>query len=142
MWRSAAVWLVLVGCGADGDVELSRTEPFTPLLCTAGTPGDPTCPLNHVELAAAAELRLRFAAEPWSEQLMLSSIVLAGQSVHVEGLYLERWASAGSEPLGSVLLAGSVDVNGETSGIDDVLVGFAPGELLRIRIDAIRHESN
>ncbi len=32
----------------DTPVVAMHTDPFVPLLCTSGLPGDPTCPYNHV----------------------------------------------------------------------------------------------
>ena len=67
MWRYSVLMALLLGCSDggstvdDGPVSSSK---FSPLLCTGGSPGEPTCPITVVELDLGAPLRLTLVATP------------------------------------------------------------------------------
>ncbi|HTR49703.1 MAG TPA: hypothetical protein VMJ10_03285 [Kofleriaceae bacterium] len=66
----------------------SYVGPFTAQTCTAGTPGDPTCGINHLLLAAtvaAAPSTLDFVAKPDATQLVITNVQI---DVGADGLYL------------------------------------------------------
>jgi hypothetical protein len=85
MKRWIAVAVAVTGCdGAtqferDGsvDAEVHTLSPFTPLICTSGDPGEPTCPINHVDVSEIADgAKLQFLAVPGSTRLFLQDIEL------------------------------------------------------------------
>ncbi len=90
MKRWIAVAVAATGCdGAtqfarDGsvDAEIHQLAPFTPLICTSGDPGEPTCPINHVDVSdIAAGAQMQFLAVPGSTRVFLHDIELtAGAS--------------------------------------------------------------
>jgi hypothetical protein len=95
MVRYASILVVMVGCASDpshrppGTMPL-QSAPFQMLLCTGGQPGDPTCPINHVELGAFTTLpgtpQLDFAVMPAAGGLNVFSAELGNLA---GGLYLE-----------------------------------------------------
>lgn len=123
MWRVLVVGL-LSACGDDSahhaptDAAIDatvvyETSPFTMLLCTAGNPGDPTCPFNQIPLdalgATAAGARLRFVAAAAGEGLEVRALRMdAPHSLHLEDL---SFAHAGTD---GVLIVESLD-NGITA---------------------------
>lgn len=66
-----------------------QTGKFTPLLCTAGLPGDPTCPVNHVDLTALGlpGASIDLVAQPLSQDLYVTDLKLTAS---VDGVYLEH----------------------------------------------------
>lgn len=88
---------MLAAC--DGSTELARDAgpdaavhslpPFTPLLCTGGSAGDPTCPFNYADITdLGAGATMRLLATPSGPRVFLRDIRLtAGPSgLHVEDL--------------------------------------------------------
>src|SRR5262249_40548506 len=65
-----------VGTGGLGP-ELA-TARFTPLLCTSGNPGDPTCPINYVDLTGIlqgwAGAQIKMVAQPLSQDLYVTNL--------------------------------------------------------------------
>ncbi len=48
---------MLAACGSSASPDAGpalRVGPLTLLYCTSGTPGDPTCPFNHLDLSPAS----------------------------------------------------------------------------------------
>lgn len=95
MKRWIAIALAVAGCdGAtqlvrDGaaDAEVHTTPPFTLLLCTSGEPGEPTCPINHVDIDdIGTGATLQLLAVPASARIFLHDIVLTAGAA---GLYVE-----------------------------------------------------
>jgi hypothetical protein len=85
MKRCIAIALAVAGCdGATGlvrdagiDAEVHATAAFTPLLCTSGRPGEPTCPINHVDVGDIADgAKLQMLAIPTSTRVFLHDIAL------------------------------------------------------------------
>lgn len=82
-----------------------QTELFTPLMCTAGTPGDAggQCPTNDVDLTSLglAGAKLHFVAQALGSGLYLNQLsVIPG----ADGMYLEHplfvsYPADGSEPV-------------------------------------------
>ncbi len=68
-----------------------ETAAFTPLLCTSGSPGEATCPINYVDIGGLVEgwagAQIRFVAQPLSQDLYLTNLALQGGP---EGVYLEH----------------------------------------------------
>src|SRR5258705_499725 len=84
--------LLLAGCpehGSRGQVETAR---FVPLLCTGGNPGEPSCPINNVDLSnfGVAGARFLLAARPMSSGLQITGLMNATgrQGIAVDGLQL------------------------------------------------------
>ncbi len=78
--------------GSVGEVDTGlETAPFTPLLCTSGTPGEATCPINYVDISNLVEgwmgAKIKFVAQPLSQDLYLTNLALEGGP---EGVYLEH----------------------------------------------------
>ncbi len=78
------------GATGTGDTGL-ETPAFTPVLCTAGNPGDPTCPITYVDIAGLvpgwAGAKIKFVATPLSQDLYITNLELEGGP---EGVYLEH----------------------------------------------------
>lgn len=55
-----------------------ETTPMTPLLCTSGLPGDPTCPINFIPLdeIGAPGAKIQFVAQALSSSLYLNNLKL------------------------------------------------------------------
>lgn len=78
--------------GANGGLDPGlATGRFTPLLCTSGTPGEPTCPITVIDLAPLVEgwagATIKFVAQPLSQDLYLTNFTLTGGP---EGVYIEH----------------------------------------------------
>lgn len=74
--------------GSGATVELI-TPQFTPQICTGGNPGDPTCPINTVDLSGigAAGATITFTAQAVSSGLYLNRLSINGGP---GGVYLEH----------------------------------------------------
>jgi mono/diheme cytochrome c family protein len=66
-----------------------QTGKFTPLLCTGGNPGDPTCPVNHVALDGLGlpGASIDMVAQALSQDLYVTDLKLVPS---VDGVYLEH----------------------------------------------------
>jgi hypothetical protein len=85
------------GAAGGGGTTTLTTMPFTPLLCTSGTSGSPTCPINHVGLADVGMsatppidltgAEITFVVQPLSNSMYVTDLTLvAGAS----GIYIEH----------------------------------------------------
>ena len=91
-----AIYVVaLAACSGHGTSAPDAAAPlagpaFSLLMCTAGSPGGPDCPYDHVQLGTVDSV-VSFLAEPLSNDIYLNriSIVAGSQGVHVEGLRVE-----------------------------------------------------
>lgn len=137
--------------GATGSVDTGlETAAFTPLLCTAGSPGEATCPINYVDIAGLLEgwagAQIRFVAQPLSQDLYLTNLALQGGP---EGVYLEHplfvsWPAQG-EPIPDTLdrffnvklnmMPGAMPepIGGGTAAF----INFAPNNQLTIHFKAV-----
>jgi hypothetical protein len=84
--------------------EAIRTAQLTPMLCTGGNPGDPTCPLNTIDLngigptptAATFELAIQ---QVGSDSYFTALKVKAGAAgVYLEHPLFESWPADATEP--------------------------------------------
>lgn len=68
-----------------------ETALFTPVLCTGGNPGDPTCPITYVDITGLVDgwagARIKFVAQPLSQDLYVTNLSLEGGA---EGVYIEH----------------------------------------------------
>ena len=95
MVRTVLAALVVCACSSSSPkpdsppfVGPSFVGPFAVEFCTSGSPGDPTCPVNHVPLVAmvaAAPSTLDFVAKPDGGVLL---VVDAQLDVGADDLYL------------------------------------------------------
>jgi hypothetical protein len=82
---------------AGGGTTTLTTQAFTPLLCTSGTSGSPTCPFNHVGLvdvgmAATTPVDLTgaeisFVVQPLSNSMYVTDLTLKAGT---NGIYIEH----------------------------------------------------
>jgi mono/diheme cytochrome c family protein len=81
----------------DPDRTVFETPRITPLLCTSGEPGAPTCPINTIDLGSigAPGAAVTFTVEPLSTGLYLSELKLTGggDGVYVEHPLFVSWTS-------------------------------------------------
>ena len=89
MKRWIAVALAVTGCDgatqfardATVDAEVHTLPVFTPLICSSGDPGEPTCPINHVDVSEIADgAKLQFLVVPGSTRVFLHDIALTAGS--------------------------------------------------------------
>ncbi len=131
-----------------GQPTLLETPEFTPLKCTAGVAGDPTCPLNTVALDAigAPGAKITFVYEqPTSTLTYLSDITL---SAGAGGVFIEHPLFASIDPgTGKVtpddvdqffstkenLQTGSVQLRGGTATFH-----FAPNAKMKLLFKAVK----
>lgn len=91
-----------------GDLSLA-TEPFSPLLCTGGNPGDATCPINIVDLSPLvtgwAGAQIKFVAQPLGTDLYVTNLqlVTGAEGVYIEHPLFVSWPNDGSQPLPDTL---------------------------------------
>ena len=137
MGRVLLAAALLAGCVGDssstGDAGV-RTSRFVPQLCTSGAPGDPTCPINYVDLSPAT-LRASFVTRPASPGLEISGFTLTGSASRADGVYLELWCPDCFKPLETKLIAATLAVG--TAAPTMALSQFAMTETIAIRIDVI-----
>ena len=76
---------------AGGGTPILETEHFTPLLCTAGNPGDPTCPINTVPLDTLVQgwagARIKLVVQPLNTDIYVTDLTLEGGA---DGVYIEH----------------------------------------------------
>src|SRR5688572_26558402 len=78
--------------GASGTLDTGlETAAFTPLFCTSGNPGEPTCPITTVDISSLVEgwagAKIKFVATPLSQDLYVTDLAVEGGP---EGVYLEH----------------------------------------------------
>jgi hypothetical protein len=133
-------WLVvLVACShspssaPSPDAAALRESPaFTMLLCTSGQPGDPTCPLNDVDVTCVPGLPatyLQFVAEPLGMDIHITHAMVnsAGDIDEMEleqpcGSPVPGWEAVDTSAAGNVALP-DVVVHGEMVCIGYHVVG-------------------
>ncbi len=140
---------------ADTGLETAR---FTPVLCTGGNPGDPTCPITYVDISGLVEnwagAKIRFVAQPLSQDLYVTNLTLEGgpEGVYIEHPLFVSWPLEG-EPVPDTLdrffnvkmnLAADAmpsQINGGTAAF----VNFSPANQLTIHfkvVDRFRPEDD
>ena len=106
MWRVAiVVWLAACSDPAmvqhtqfDAAIDapvVHETAPFTIQLCTSGSPGDATCPINRVNLdalgPAAAGARLVFVTQTLADDTYFTMFHIEGVSrLHIDDLIVAK----------------------------------------------------
>ena len=105
------------------------------MFCASGTPGDPTCPINHVDLGTAIPLSLSYVARPMDPMIEISGFVLNGGASRVDGVVMEHWCLDCAQPLETKLVATSLAIGATAPTFS---LRFAQGEMLQLRFDAIR----
>ncbi len=146
-WISAERDAAGVSGTADTGLETAR---FTPLLCTAGNPGDPTCPITYVDISGLvanwAGAKIRFVAQPLSQDLYVTNLTLEGgpEGVYIEHPLFVSWPIEG-DPIPDTLdrffnvkmnLASDAmpeQINGGTAAF----VNFAPNNQLTIHFKVV-----
>lgn len=92
-----------------GGEQSLATQPFAPLLCTGGNPGDETCPINIVDISPLvtgwAGAQIKFVAQALGTDLYVTNLALI---TGTEGVYIEHplfvsWPNDGSQPLPDTL---------------------------------------
>ncbi len=131
-----------VAAGSTVIDEVLETTAIMPQLCTAGIPGDPTCPINSIALDSigVAGGVISFVAQPTASALYLQRLQVTPGAA---GAYLEHPLvvsyPSGAEPKPDMLdryfnvklnlMAGGAPA--PFSGGADVFVGFAPTDEIR-----------
>jgi hypothetical protein len=78
-----------------------RSAMFTPMLCTGGNPGDPTCPINMVDLSSLGQpATLEIVVTQLVADLYLTNIAItAGPAgLHITHPLIESWPAGAMEP--------------------------------------------
>jgi cytochrome c553 len=87
-WLSAERDAAGVAGGVDTGLE---TAAFTPVICTGGAPGSPTCPITTVDISGLVEgwagAQITFVAQALSQDLYVTNLALSGFG---EGVYIEH----------------------------------------------------
>jgi hypothetical protein len=126
-----------------------QTGKFSPLICTSGNPGDPTCPINHVSLDGIPlpGATIDLVVQALSQDIYVTDLKL---NASVDGVYLEHplfvsWPADPTQPeipdtldrffnVKMNLMPGTSDsIGGGTAAF----VGFAPQNQLSIHFKAI-----
>jgi len=120
-----------------------ETAAFIPAICTAGTPPDPTCPTNDIDLTALGipGAKIHFVANALGTGLYLNQLSLIGGDM---GAYIEHplfvsWPAAGGDPVPdsidrffnvkmNLMAAETAQIQGGTAGF----VGFLATDKLTI----------
>jgi mono/diheme cytochrome c family protein len=137
--------------GVAGTVDTGlETQPFTPVLCTSGNPGDPTCPITYVDITGLIEgwggAKIKFVAQPLSLDLYVTNLALEGgpEGVYIEHPLFVSWPAEG-DPIPDKLdrffnvkmnlMAGAMpsQINGGTAAFID----FAPNNQLTIHFKVV-----
>ncbi|HEY0193794.1 MAG TPA: hypothetical protein VGC42_21910 [Kofleriaceae bacterium] len=78
----------------DHPMAVYKVAAFSPMICTAGVSGDPTCPTNHISLSTIdgigpmlAGVEMSFTAQALSDSLYVTNLTLNGGT---SGVYLEH----------------------------------------------------
>lgn len=73
----------------DDNNQILETPRITPQICTAGEPGEPTCPINTIDLTpiGAPGSSVAFTVEPLVSGLYLSDLTITASAA---GVYLEH----------------------------------------------------
>ncbi len=146
-WLSAERDAAGVAGGVDTGLE---TQLFTPVLCTSGNPGDPTCPITYVDITGLVEgwagAKIKFVAQPLSQDLYVTNLSLEGgpEGVYIEHPLFVSWPLEG-DPIPDKLdrffnvkmnlMGGAMaeQINGGTAAFID----FAPSNQLTIHFKVV-----
>lgn len=139
--------------GADPGLVTAR---FTPVLCTGGNPGDPTCPITYVDISGLAQnwggAKISFVAQPLSEDLYVTHLQLEGgpDGVYIEHPLFVSWPTMG-DPIPDTLdrffnvkLDLMASATSPISGGTAAFINFAPSNQLTINfkvVDKFRPDS-
>jgi hypothetical protein len=126
-----------------------QTGKFSPLICTSGNPGDPTCPINHVSLDGIPlpGATIDLVVQALSQDIYVTDLTL---NASVDGVYLEHplfvsWPADPTQPeipdtldrffnVKMNLMPGTSDsIGGGTAAF----VGFAPQNQVSIHFKVI-----
>jgi hypothetical protein len=127
-----------------------RTDPFTPMLCTSGNPGDVTCPINTVDLSAVGPTPVPATfsfvlqsvnGDSYYTQLKLKA---GADGVYIEHPQIETYVDGGTDPTADPLdrlfaVVLNIQANQEMpigSGTATI-VGFKPTDPISFRFDVI-----
>jgi cytochrome c553 len=146
-WLSAERDAAGVAGTADTGLE---TEKFTVGLCTGGTPGDATCPINYVDITGLVQgwggAKIKFVAQPLSQDLYVTNLALEGgpDGVYIEHPLFVSWPLEG-EPIPDTLdrffnvkmnlMAGAAasPINGGTAAF----INFSPNNQITIHFKVV-----
>lgn len=84
---------VAAGGGSGGTSTDITTTPFQFELCTSGVAGDPTCPVNHVDISALSNApalpgaHIDFVVQPLANDIYVTDLYA---NTGVDGLYIEH----------------------------------------------------
>lgn len=137
--------------GVAGTVDTGlETQPFTPVLCTGGNPGDPTCPITYVDITNLVDgwagAKIRFVAQPLSQDLYVTNLALEGgpEGVYIEHPLFVSWPIEG-DPIPDTLdrffnvkmnlAAGAMP--SQISGGTAAFINFAPTNQLTIHFKVV-----
>jgi hypothetical protein len=147
-WVQAEKDAIGKGSGSSGG-QILETTPFKPLLCTGGLPGDPTCPVNHVDLTplGLAGATIEFVAMPLgSTDLYVNNLKLKAST---DGAYIEHplfvsWPPAAKPALPDTLdrffnikLNLMASAAGAIGGGTAAFVGFVPTNDMTIHFKVV-----
>jgi hypothetical protein len=138
-------WIVAERDARGATTTVIRSEKFMAMLCTAGNPGDATCPINTVDLTALGQpATLEVVVTQLVADLYLTNIQLkAGAAgLHVTHPTFESWPAGATEPKpDSIDRWFNVDLNiapnmaGTIGTGEGSFTGFGAGDPLSIRFD-------
>ena len=96
-------WLVAEGKAREDTNPPIRTAMVVPQLCTGGNPGDPTCPINTIDLSAlnVAGASFSFVAQAAGADLYMTNMqfTAGADGLHVEHPIIESWPPGAAEPV-------------------------------------------
>jgi hypothetical protein len=130
-----------------------RTAQTSLMVCTAGNPGDPTCPINQIDLGGigptpvAATLEFVVQSLGNDAYFTLLKVKAGAEGVYFEHPLLESWPTGATEPTPDPVdqffaVTRNIAPNGEAligSGTASV-VGFNAGLPFSIRFDVIEKQ--
>lgn len=138
-------WIVAERDARSDEVVVIRSDKFTPMLCTGGNAGDPTCPINTIVLdALGVPASVEFVATPLVSDLYLTNIKLkaGAMGVHIQHPMFETWPADATEPTPDPIDRWfNVDLNLQpnTESLigtgEGTFVGFKGTDALSIRFD-------
>jgi hypothetical protein len=127
-----------------------ETAAFTPVFCTDGDPGSPTCPITTVDLSGLVEgwagAKIKFVATPLSQDLYITNLVLEGgpEGVYIEHPLFVSWPPEG-EPIPDTfdrffnvkMNLKPTDMPAQIGGGIAPLIGFTPTNQLTITFKVV-----
>ena len=138
-------WIVAERDARADEVVVIRSDKLVPMLCTAGAPGDATCPINIIDLTAlGVPATLEVVVTPLSADLYLTNIKLkaGAMGLHITHPIFETWPADAMEPTADPIDRWfNVDLNlaPDTESLigtgEGTYVGFKGTDALSIRFD-------